>query len=159
EGLTVTPDGRMLVAIMQSGLQQPDLPSGVNGKSIVPTRIVTYDLHTGGLHEYLFLLDNPKANGTAVSELTALSDSTFLVDERDGNFPATGGYKKLWKIDLTGATDVGPSSPLIGTTVGGKPITYNGASGGLLIGGKSIENTVSSPADINGSTATANSKA
>jgi len=93
------------------------------------------------LHEYLFLLDNPKANGTAVSELTALTNTTFLVDERDGNFPAAGGYKKLWKIDLSGATDVGPSAHVPGAT-------YNGAAGGLLIGGKTIESTVSSTADF-----------
>jgi len=141
EGLTITPDGRTLVAMMQSSLQQLDLPAGTNAKSLVPLRITTIDLRTHALHEYLFLLDNPKANGTAVSELTALSDTTFLVDERDGNFPAAGGYKKLWKIDLSGATDVGPSAHVPGAT-------YNGAACGLLIGGKTIENTVSSPTDF-----------
>ena len=69
---------------------------------------MTYDLRTRALHEYLFLLDDPKAEGTAVSEIAAVSNDTFLVDERDGNFPAAGGYKKLWRISLDGATDVGP---------------------------------------------------
>jgi hypothetical protein len=80
--------------------------------------------------------EDPKVKGTAVSEITALSDTTFLVDERDGNFPAAGGYKKLSKIDLTGATDVGPSASVPGAT-------YDGAHGGLLIGGNTIEKTVS----------------
>jgi phytase-like protein/Big-like domain-containing protein len=132
EGLTITPDGLTIVAMMQSALQQTDL-AGANAKNISPVRIVTYNRLTHALHEYLFMLDNPKVNGTAVSELTALTNTTFLVDERDGNFPAAGGYKKLWRIDLTGATDVGPSAKVPGAA-------YDGAHGGLLVGGKTIEN-------------------
>jgi Esterase-like activity of phytase/Bacterial Ig domain len=131
EGLTVTPDGHTLVAMMQSALQQTDL-NGANAKKIAPLRIVTYDLRSHALHEYLYLLHDPATTGTAVSELTALSDTTFLVDERDGNFPAVGGFKKLFTIDLTGATDVGPSAHVAGAT-------YNAAGGGLLIGAQTIE--------------------
>jgi hypothetical protein len=130
EGLTITPDGKTLVGMMQSALQQPDL-NGSNAKNLAPVRIVTYSLRTHALHEYLFLLDNPKTTGVAVSEITALSDSTFLVDERDGNFPGAGVYKKLWKIDISGATDVGPAAKVPGAV-------YDPASG-LEIGGKSIE--------------------
>ena len=93
---------------------------------------MTYDLRTRALHEYLFLLDDPKAEGTAVSEIAAVSNDTFLVDERDGNFPAAGGYKKLWKISLDGATDVGPRRYVQGAI-------YDPANGGLLVGGKTIE--------------------
>ena len=131
EGLTITPDGRTLVGIMQSSLQQADL-NGSNAKNIVPVRIVTYDLRSGTLHEYLFLLDDPKANGTAVSEIAALSSTQFLVDERDGNFPSAGGYKKLWRIDISNATDVGPHAQVTGAT-------YDAQHGGLLIAGKTIE--------------------
>jgi hypothetical protein len=131
EGLTITPDGRTLVGIMQSSLQQADL-SGFNAKKLTPLRIVTVDLRTHAEHEYLYLLDNPAANGTAVSEITALSNTTFLVDERDGSFPGPGVYKKLWAIDIGHATDVGPASTVPGAT-------YDAAHGGLLVGGKSIE--------------------
>jgi hypothetical protein len=131
EGLTITPDGRTLVGMMQSSLQQADL-NGSNAKNIVPLRIVTIDLRSGALHEYLFLLDDPKTNGTAVSEIAALSSTQFLVDERDGNFPSAGGYKKLWKIDISHATDVGPNAHVSGAT-------YDGHNGGLLVGGKTIE--------------------
>jgi hypothetical protein len=51
-------------------------------------RIVTVKLRTRATHEYLYLLDNPKDTGTAVSEITALSPTTFLVDERNGKLPA-----------------------------------------------------------------------
>jgi hypothetical protein len=113
----------------------------------VPLRLVTYDLTTGAEHEYLYLLHNPASNGTAVSELTALSDSTFLVDERDGNFPAAGGFKQLFEINLAGATDVGPAESVQDP---GHTVTYNGVENaasnsplGLLINGQSIEKLVS----------------
>ena len=131
EGLTITPDGKMLVGVMQSALQQADL-NGKNAKNVVPVRIVTYSLRTHAVHEYLYLLHDPKTTGTAVSEITALSGSTFLVDERDGNFPGPGVFKQLWKIDLSQATDVGPASTVKGAT-------YDAAHGGLLVGGKTIE--------------------
>jgi hypothetical protein len=140
EGLTITPDGKTLVGMMQSGLQQPDLPldsegKPVDGKKNAPTRIVTYNLRNGETHEYLFMLDEPGPLKTANSEITALSNNTFLIDERDSLFPSATGYKKLWKVSLEGATDVGPEAHVRGAE-------YKGPEGGLLIGGKTIEATV-----------------
>jgi Esterase-like activity of phytase/Bacterial Ig domain len=132
EGLTITPDGSTLVGAMQSALQEPDLES-TKGTKVAITRIVTYNLRTHAIHEYLYTLDNPGTNGTANSEITALSNTTFLMDERDGNFPPNT-YKKLYKIDLTGATDVGPASTVPGSV-------YDPAHG-LLIGGTSLEGLV-----------------
>ncbi|MER6383879.1 esterase-like activity of phytase family protein [Streptomyces sp. NPDC001250] len=126
EGLTVTPDGHTLVGMMQSALQQPDLPSGVKTKSVTTLRIVTCDLRTHATHEYVYLLDDPRTNGGAVSEITALGGTRFLVDERDGN-TEPGAYKKLFAIDLSGATDVGPSATVPGAS-------YDAAKGGLLVG-------------------------
>ncbi|HEX4752694.1 MAG TPA: esterase-like activity of phytase family protein [Solirubrobacterales bacterium] len=134
EGLTITPDGKTLVAMMQSSLQQTDL-EGANAKKDTPTRIVTYSLQTHAVHEYLFLLDEPATTGVANSEITALSNSTFLIDERDSGFPSATGYKKLWEVNLEGATDVGPSAKVTGAT-------YKAEEGGLLIGGKTIEKTL-----------------
>jgi len=134
EGLTITPDGATLVGMMQSALQQSDLGS-TDPKKVTILRIVTIKLATGELHEYLYLLDNPSTTKSAVSEICALTNTTFLVDERDGNFPnQNGAYKKLWKIDLTGATDVGPAASVAGAT-------YD-TSIGLKIGGKSLETLV-----------------
>lgn len=69
------------------------------------------------------------ANDTAVSEITALSNTKFVLDERDGTFDP-GAEKKLVQVDLRGATDIGPRS-----AVG----TYDGADGGVRVGGKSVE--------------------
>ncbi|MEV5708891.1 esterase-like activity of phytase family protein [Actinoallomurus sp. NPDC052274] len=124
EGLTVTPDGGTLVGIMQSALQQPDLTA--KAKDVTTLRIVTYDLRTRATHEYVYLLDDPKTNSGAVSEITALSNTTCLVDERDGN-TEPGAYKRLFRIDLTGATDVGPRASVPGAR-------YDAAKGGLLVG-------------------------
>ncbi|WP_261554635.1 esterase-like activity of phytase family protein [Frankia tisae] len=130
EGLTVTPDGRTLVGIMQSALTVPDYGLTAKGKTVkpanvAPVRIVTVDLLTRATHEYLYLLDNPGTTGNAVSEISALSSTKFLVDERDGNQqePGKPATKDLFQIDLTGATDVkGDGTNPLGYTVGGKSI-------------------------------------
>lgn len=112
EGLTVTPDGQTLVGIMQSALQMPDLGSAKAG-NVAVTRIVTVNLHTFKTSQYLYLLDDPKTTGDANSEITALSGTKFLVDERDGNFEPFA-VKTLYEVDINGATDVS------GLTIGGK---------------------------------------
>jgi hypothetical protein len=129
EGLTVTPDGRTLVGIMQSALTVPDYGTDAKGKTIKPgnvstVRIVTVDLRTKAIHEYVYLLTNPGTTAGAVSEITALSATKFLVDERDGlqGEPGQVAVKNLYEIDLTGATDVKGAGGPLGYTVGGKSI-------------------------------------
>ncbi|BBA98970.1 hypothetical protein RVR_5395 [Actinacidiphila reveromycinica] len=122
EGLTVTPDGSTLVGVMQSALQQPDLGT-TKASKVAATRIVTVDLHTYKTKQYLYLLDDPDDTGDANSEITALSDTKFLVDERDGDFEPFA-QKKLYEVDLDGATDVS------GLTIGGKsPEAFVGTDG------------------------------
>ncbi len=105
EGLTITPDGKTLVGAMQSALQIPDLGS-TKASKVAVTRIITVDLRTFKTKQYLYLLDDPATTGDANSEITALSNTTFLVDERDGNFEP-GAHKTLYEVNLKGATDVG----------------------------------------------------
>jgi hypothetical protein len=131
EGLTVTPDGHTLVGIMQAGLNAPD---GPKSKNVTALRIVTIDLRSFKVGEFVYLLHNTDGAATAVSEIAAVNDHEFLVDERDGNVEP-GASKKLFRIDLRGATDVGPNSHLPGAT-------YDGSAGGLLVGGKTVEGIV-----------------
>jgi hypothetical protein len=112
EGLTVTPDGSTIVGVMQSALQQPDLGT-VKPGNVSPSRIVTINLRTYETKQYLYLLDNPQSTGGASSEITALTNTKFLVDERDGNFEPFA-LKSLNAVDINGATDVS------GLTIGGK---------------------------------------
>jgi hypothetical protein len=107
---------------MQSALQLPDLGS-TKASKVAPTRIVTVDLRTLQAKEYLYLLDDPATTGDANSEITALSNTKFLVDERDGNFEPNAA-KNLYEVDIKGATDVA------GLTIGGKsPEAFVGTDG------------------------------
>jgi hypothetical protein len=97
EGLAITPDGLMLIGIMQAPLEQD------KNKMV---RIVTIDIATGTTHEYAYQL----TNGSGVSEIVALNNHEFLVDERDGKGLGDGtsaAVKQLFRINLTGATEVG----------------------------------------------------
>ncbi|WP_331730509.1 esterase-like activity of phytase family protein (plasmid) [Kitasatospora sp. NBC_00070] len=114
EGLTVTPDGRTLVGVMQAALQQPDLAAGAAAKVAVD-RIVTVDLRTYETKQYAYLLTDPATTKSAVSEITALSATRFIVDERDGN-PGPFAFKQLFDVDVNGATD------LSGLSVDGKSV-------------------------------------
>ena len=100
EGLSITPDGKTLVGIMQASLAQ-DAKNNL--------RIVTVDIATGVTHEYAYLL----TTGTGVSEIVALNDHQFLVDERDGKGLGDGSaakVKHVFKIDLSSAQDVSAMS-------------------------------------------------
>jgi len=113
EGLAITPDGRTLVGAMQSPLIQDggDVKGGV-------TRLVTIDIRTGATHEYAYQLDT--ATKTTVSDILAINNHEFLVDERDskGRADATGSkaaFKKLFIVDIQGARDVNAISGTTGT--------------------------------------------
>jgi hypothetical protein len=131
EGLTITPDGTTLVGIMQSALQTPGLVGPP--KSVPITRIVTINIaDRSEVHEYLYPLANPQQSKVAVSEITALSATTFLIDERDNE---TMGNKKIYSADISAATDVGPHSTVPGAS-------YQADAGGLLVNGVPIETFV-----------------
>ena len=129
EGLTITPDGSTLVGIMQSALATP----GIDGRprAVPLTRIVTIDLATRDAKMYLLPLADPQNTKVLVSEITALSATEFLIDERDTAL-APEGNKKIYVADISQATDVCPASTVPGSS-------YNAAAGGLLVDGQPIE--------------------
>ncbi len=103
EGLAITPDGRTLVGIMQNSLIQDANEGGAAANLL---RIVTIDIASGRVtHQFGYLL----TSGTGVSEMVALNEHEFLVDERDGKGRADANnakVKQLFKIDLNGAVDI-----------------------------------------------------
>lgn len=118
EGLAITPDGKTLVGIMQSPLIQD------GGTSSANTRIVTIDISSGATHEYAYELTNigtlAKPKYSTVSEILAINNTEFLVDERDGKGlgdNSTAVVKRIYKIDLVGAQEV---SNLVGADLVGK---------------------------------------
>src|SRR5215813_5785648 len=103
EGLAITPDGKTLVGIIQAAIIQ-DANQGKAAKKVL--RIEVMDIESGqAIHEFAYGL----TDGSGVSEITALNNHEFLVDERDGSGRGNGDVpvvKEFFKIDLDGAVDV-----------------------------------------------------
>jgi UDP-2,3-diacylglucosamine pyrophosphatase LpxH len=103
EGLSITPDEKYLVGLMQSPLYNPS-KSAVSNSLI--TRIIVYDIAAGTSKQYVYLLEK---TSTANSEIAAIDSKTFLVLERDSDLlfgSPKAMYKSIYKISLDGATDV-----------------------------------------------------
>jgi hypothetical protein len=116
EGLTITPNGRTLVGIMQNALlQDHGLDPVTNGRVGVNNRILTVDLLTGRTREYVYVMDAVN-QGRGVNEILAINGHEFLVLERDNrslvptppNAPQSPNLKRIYRIDLAkpGLTDV-----------------------------------------------------
>jgi hypothetical protein len=118
EGLAITPDGKTLAVALQSALIQ-DGGTGPNGAF---TRIVTIDIASGNVKaQYAYPLTATKPGKYAtISEILAVNDHQFLVDERDGKgFEGGGsaGYKVLNLIDIQapGVADVSNNASFLKT--------------------------------------------
>lgn len=142
EGLTLSPDGHTLYALLQSATRQ----DGGNGGSSPRrnTRLFAYDITdptTPSLKgEYVVQLptyvDGRNTRVAAQSELLALDDSTFLMLARDGNGLGTNNptslFRQVMLVDLDGATNIAgslyddpanPISPLGNLVPGISPAT------------------------------------
>ncbi|MED5525415.1 MAG: esterase-like activity of phytase family protein [Pseudomonadota bacterium] len=123
EGLTVTPDQKTLVGIMQSSLDNP----GKNRTDL--TRIVTVNLETGAISQYLYRQEKLQNANCAIK---ALSATRFLVIERDGAFYNTNpnAMKRVYEIDISAATDLEKvaaatnmvQDPSVGLTIDGRTL-------------------------------------
>jgi hypothetical protein len=112
EGLAITPDGTTLVGVMQSPLIQD---GGTSGPT---TRIVTIDIESGEMHQYAYTFDNigtaTKPKFGTISEILAVNNHVFLLDERDGKGfgdDSAAVQKKIYMVDLATATEVLSSTP------------------------------------------------
>jgi hypothetical protein len=109
EGLAISPDGRTLFGMMQNALIQDNGLSGLDRLGL-NNRILKIDLVTGETHEYVYVLEAIN-RGQGVCDILAINDHEFLVIDRDNRSnlqspPQAPTRKKIYKIDLTGATDV-----------------------------------------------------
>jgi len=117
EGLSITPDGRRLVAALQSPLQQDGSASAL-GRN---TRLLLFDVEAGSpthgrmVAEYVYQLTlngNATTNRqTLASEILALNSEEFLVLERDSlglgdNGIAVPNYKAAVLVSTRGATNI-----------------------------------------------------
>jgi hypothetical protein len=92
EGLALSPDGKTMLVALQSAIVQD------GGMSSRKTRFLVYDLTRPqkAPHQFVYVCDSTKQ---AISEVLAINDHQFLVDERDG-VPGPTGRKLLYFIDL-----------------------------------------------------------
>lgn len=111
EGLAISPDGSTLFGIMQNALiQDHGLSPGTTDRLGLNNRILKIDLTTGETSEYVYVLEAIN-RGQGVCEILAINDHEFLVVERDNRSnlqspPQAPTRKKIYRIDLNGATDV-----------------------------------------------------
>jgi hypothetical protein len=129
EGLTLSPDGKTLTAVLQDPLVDEGAQN--DGRRSRNVRMVQFDLASGeATGQFIYRLEdrdninlrvpddtfNATAQGRNIglSAIIALPNGKFLVLERDnrgfGIDDATGlrpvGTKRVWLVDLAGATDV-----------------------------------------------------
>lgn len=111
EGLAISPDGQFAYAMLQSAMLDE---GGASGRL---NRIVKFDIATGeAVGQYAYEMKRSN-QGQGISALVALNDHEFLVLERNnlglgaGAALTSGGGanvadKEVYKIDISGATDV-----------------------------------------------------
>ncbi|HWV16828.1 MAG TPA: esterase-like activity of phytase family protein [Cellvibrio sp.] len=136
EGLAITPDGKTLVGIMQAPLLQD------TSKTV---RIVTVDIETGATKQFAYNL----TTGSGVSEIVAINDHEFLIDERDGKGLGDNSeakVKQIFKIDLTGAQEISGLSGDLSAKAVSKTLSFDFKSM-LVAAGVAAENI---PAKIEG---------
>ncbi|AOT07689.1 esterase-like activity of phytase family protein [Pseudoalteromonas luteoviolacea] len=129
EGLAITPDETTLVGIMQSTLYNPDNTV----KALDITRIVTINLKTKQIAQYLYKQEKAQNSNSAI---VALSNTEFLVIERDGAFyeQTPDAMKRIYKINLLDATNLEQITP-------SNELTQDDNLG-LLIAGQTLEQTI-----------------
>jgi hypothetical protein len=97
EGLAISPDGRRLFALLQNPLLQDHDNKGVN------CRMLEIELEHLGTREYIVPLDSRKYG---FNELLAIGDHEFLAIERDNESGGKAAFKRIVRLDVSGATDV-----------------------------------------------------
>ena len=120
EGMSMTPDGKFLIAVLQSATRQD---GGDSGSTRQNTRALVYDAadlaHLKLVHEYVvplpvFTNSKGKTAVAAQSEVVALSPTSFLMLARDSNNGyGMEGEKSLYRsidiVDVSTATDIAGS--------------------------------------------------
>lgn len=101
ESLTITPDQTTLVGVIESSLDNPNKV----GRDADLTRIVTINLVTGHIAQYLYRLDTAKH---VSSGIVAINDHEFYIIEHDRKMPLQDkdAKKFIYKIDISQATDI-----------------------------------------------------
>jgi hypothetical protein len=104
EGLALTPDGKTVHALLQGPLLQDEAVDAENERIGRHVRWIVLDAVTGAaLRELVYVLDKP---ALGLNEVEALSDTRFLVIERDGKAGKDAQIKRIQLVEIDDATDV-----------------------------------------------------
>jgi hypothetical protein len=122
EGIAISPDGSRLFAILQSPLLNPDKQSGEASRNV---RIAVFDSTNGDDPKLagVYIYQTQKAadvgattqDDIKIGDIAAISGSRILVAERDS--VEGGPHKKVYLVDLAGATDISARDQVSGRTV------------------------------------------
>jgi len=122
EGLTLSPDGTRLFVMLQSPLLNPDKKAGEASRHV---RIAVFDTSDGDNPKlagiYVYQMQKASDVGAAeqdelkIGDLAAVSRTRILVGERDS--VEGGSHKKVYLVDLAGATDVSQNDEIDGKTI------------------------------------------
>ncbi len=101
ESLTITPDQTTLVGVIESSLDNPDKV----GRDADVTRIITINVVTGHIAQYLYRLNTAKHVNSGI---VAINDHEFYIIEHDRKMPLqeVNAQKYIYKIDITQATNI-----------------------------------------------------
>ena len=137
EALTITSNQTTLVGIIESSMDNPDK----SGRGSSVTRVITINLKSGQIAQYLYRLDVAEH---VVSGLVALSDHEFYLIEHDRKFPLQdeSAKKYIYKINLSQATDI----ETISTANHLKAIKQD-EHVGLTVEGKTLEQLIAADED------------
>ncbi len=123
EGLAISPDGGKLYGSMQSVLMQDGDPDPAKGYTVgANIRILQIDTKTDATREFVYPMEDAKHG---INEILAINDHEFLVLERDNKAGTRAAFKKLFRIDIEGASDVSKLAklPAAGLPEGVRPVT------------------------------------
>lgn len=129
EALTITPDQTTLVGIIESSMDNPD----ESGRLSSLVRMVTINLVSGQIAQYLYRLDNA---AHVTSGIVALNDHEFYLIEHDRKFPLQdkSAQKLIYKIDIAHATDI--------ETILNDGSVRQDETVGLIINGQTLEQLI-----------------
>ena len=129
EALTITPDQTTLVGIIESSMDNPDK----SGRLSSLVRMVTINLVSGEIAQYLYRLDNA---AHVTSGIVALNDHEFYLIEHDRKFPLQdkSAQKLIYKIDIAHATDI--------ETILNDGSVRQDETVGLIINGQTLEQLI-----------------
>lgn len=122
EGISISPDGARLFVMLQSPLLNPDKKSGEASRHI---RVAVFDTSDGdnpklaGIYIYQSQkasdVGAPEQDEIKIGDIAAVSRTRFLVGERDS--VEGGAHKKVYLVDIAGATDVSDREKIDSKTV------------------------------------------